>query len=165
MIVITGTPGTGKTAVTVSLGKALGLSVLHVNDMVKKKKKLSLGKEGGSIVVNLKELKKELKGFDGIVEGHVLCEVRLPAKVVVLRTDPKELEKRLEKKRFGKKKIQDNVEAEALDYCLIKARENYKKVVQIDTTGRSVDATLARVLFMLEDMVGDKVDWSDYFMK
>lgn len=164
MIVVTGTPGTGKTTLAKALGKTLDLPVIHVNELVKKKRKLSLGREGSSILVDLKALKKELRGFNGIVEGHVLCEISLPAKAVVLRTSPKELERRLKRKGFGKRKIRDNVEAEALDYCLIKARENYKKLIQVDTTGTTADAALARTLFLLREMVSDKVDWSDYFL-
>lgn len=164
MIVITGTPGTGKTTLANELAGLLNLPVIHVNELVKQKK-LYTGIEDGSLIVNLPALKRELRNFKGIAEGLVLCEMKLKGVAIVLRTSPRELEKRLREKGFHEKKIKENVEAEALDYCAIKARQNYKRVIEIDTTGKTVEDTVERVLLALAGMPGDKVDWSNYFLK
>ena len=164
MIVITGTPGTGKTTLADELAELLKLPVIHVNDVVKQKK-LYTDVEDGSLVVDLPALKRELKNFTGIAEGLVLCEIKLEGVAIVLRAAPEELEKRLRKKGFHGGKIKENVEAEALDYCAIKARQNYKRVIEIDTTGRTVEDTVERVLLALAGVPGDKVDWSNYFLE
>lgn len=164
LIVITGTPGTGKTTLADELAELLDLPVLHVNEVVKQKN-LYVGVEEGSLIVNLPALKRELKDFTGIAEGLVLCEIKLKGIAIVLRTSPEELEKRLRKKGFHEEKIKENVEAEALDYCALKAKQNYKKVIEIDTTGKTVEDTVERVLLALAGMPGDHVDWSNYFLK
>ena len=108
-------------------------------------------------------LKKELAGFKGVVEGHVLCEIALPAKCVVLRTPPKTVKSRLKKRGYSEQKVKDNVEAEALDYCAIRARQNYKNVVEVDTTGLSVPQCVDRVVKALRTGRSDFVDWSSWF--
>lgn len=164
MIVITGTPGTGKTSVSKVLGKALKMKVLHVGDLVKEKNHLCCGEEGGSLLVDVEKLREELEGFDGIAEGHVLCEISLPARAIVLRTNPIELEARLRKRDYSESKIRENVEAEAIDYCWINASQNYEDLIQVDTTGLSVEATKAKILFMLDGLESDSVDWSEFFL-
>ena len=164
-IIVTGTPGTGKTRVAEALGKKLKLPVLHVNELIKEKELYS-GIENGSLIVNLGLLVKELANFKGIAEGHILCEVKLNADwVFVLRTSPPELRKRLFYKGFRKEKLKENVEAEMLDYCSIRARQNYRKVFDIDTTSRTVDETVQKIVEVMRGGKGDKVDWTSYLMK
>jgi adenylate kinase len=164
MIVVTGTPGTGKTSVAQKLGEKLERPVKHANQLVKEKE-LFTSVEGECLVVDLKALEKELKGFQGIVEGHVLCEMKLDAELVlVLRTEPAQLEKRLEERSYSPSKVRENLEAEALDYCSIKARENYGKVEDVDTTNKTVDQTVSEVIRVMEGQKGDFVDWSHFFL-
>jgi adenylate kinase len=62
----------------------------------------------------------------------------LPSKYVdlcyVTKCDLKTLKKRLEKRRYSKEKIRENLDAEILDVCLIEALENKHKVKVINTT-------------------------------
>jgi adenylate kinase len=165
-IVITGTPGTGKSLVADELGRALKTRVVHVNDYARKKK-LIIGKSRGSYVVDLKRLKKKLEKEKGIIESHLLCEFPLPNSVVfVLRCDPKVLARRLQKKKYLRQKIRENLECEALDYCTIKSEKNYKRVYDVDTTNRTVRQVVAKIVKILRKKGGaDRVDFSNYFMR
>lgn len=163
MIVITGTPGTGKTTIAKLISKRLDLPLIETNKLVRKKK-LYTRKEKDSLVVDLKKLKKELHGFKGVVEGHVLCEIPLPATIIILRASPRSIKKRLSPRRYSKQKLRDNIESEALDYCLFKAKKNYRRVIQLDTTGLSPSKAAAKTLRYLNENLSDSVDWSDYFL-
>lgn len=164
-IVITGTPGTGKSAVADILGKALGRRVVHVNDFAKREK-LIIGKSRGSYIVDLKKLKRKLEKIDGILESHLLCEFPLSNSIVfVLRCNPKVLARRMQKRKYLRQKIRENLEVEALDYCTIKSEKNYRKVYDVDTTNRSVREVAKKIIAILRKKSdADKVDFSNYFM-
>ncbi len=155
IVVITGVPGTGKTSVANTLGKILRLPVF--DDKI-----VGLGS------VDLRKLRMKalhiIRKYENVVfEGHLYCEVQLPADaVIVLRTDPRVLWKRLEKRGWPRKKIAENVLAEALDYCLIKAEEKYEKVSQLDTTRRSAEETAELVRKIVQGKhIFEDVDWSE----
>jgi adenylate kinase len=164
MIVVTGTPGSGKTTVARRLAKTLRMPFIAVNDLVKEKR-LYTGVSDGSLVVNAAKLARALRGFRGVVEGHVLSDMRLPASVcVVLRASPRSIAARLRPRRYSPLKLEDNIEAEALDYCAIHALQNYRCVVQVDTTGRTPAESAKRALRAIRTMRSDRVDWSAYFL-
>ena len=138
-IIITGSPGTGKSVIAESLALALGHRLIDIKKVVRAKKILGKNRE-----VDVKKLSKAL-GFlkgrrDFIVEGHLACEARIPSDFIfVLRTEPKILEKRLAKRGYGRKKMDENLLAEMLDYCTQRARAVYRKgVLELDTSRRSV---------------------------
>lgn len=155
LIIVTGTPGTGKSSTSALLGKRMGIRVLHLREFVKEKKLVKeRDREMDSDVVNLNKLKKELKKEidkskgDLIIEGHVACEIALDAKYVfVLRCEPKELKKRLQKRKYSDRKIKENMLCEMLDYCLQKSEENFPKarIFQIETAHMSVDFTAKKM--------------------
>lgn len=163
MIAVTGTPGTGKTLVARAISKRLGLPLIEVNSLAKEKK-LYTSVEQGSLVVDLAKLKRALRGFTGVAEGHLLCEIRLPAKVIVLRASPRTIARRLAPRRYSKQKLKDNIEAEALDYCAIKSRQHYRRVIEVDTTGLTPAQSAAKTLRYLRSGKSDRVDWSGYFL-
>jgi len=165
-IVITGTPGTGKTIVADLLGKALKKRVVHINDFAKKNK-LIMGKSRGSYVVDLKRLRKKLEKVNGVLESHLLCEFPLPNSIVfVLRCDPKVLAHRLLNRKYPRQKIRENLEVEALDYCTINSEKNYRKVYDVDTTHRAITRVVGKILLILKKKAkADKVDFSNYFMR
>jgi len=162
-IVITGTPGTGKTTVAKLLSRKLRLPVTHITNIVKEKK-LGIGKEKGSIVVDMKKLQKELEKRTGLIEGHLACEFPLKsAVVIVLRCNPNVLKKRMQKRGYSSSKIMENLEAEALDYCTINAEKHYKTVFEVDTSKKDVDKVAEHCIGILDGKrKSDKVDFSEY---
>lgn len=164
MIVVTGTPGTGKTSVARIIAARLSLPLIEANRLVKQKH-LYHGRESGSLLVDMPALKKELVHFDGLAEGHVLCELRLPATAIVLRASPRALRRRLAPRHYSKKKLGENIEAEALDYCSIMARKNYQHVLDVDTTGLKPSQSATKTINYLQKGKSDFIDWSGYFMR
>ena len=79
-------------------------------------------------------VKKRTKKGDWIIDSHLshLLPPKIIDKVIVLRCDPTELERRLRKKGWSRKKIQENVEAEMIGLIAWEARK-HRKVLEIDS--------------------------------
>ncbi|MFN4132961.1 MAG: adenylate kinase family protein [Candidatus Hadarchaeales archaeon] len=177
IVAVTGTPGTGKETFAKALAKKLDADVISLNRLVEEKKAFRVDREG-TRVVNLAKMKKALVEEIGgreklIVEGHLshLLPTKLLTHVVVLRTHPEILRKRLMKKGHRGQKLQDNIEAEALDIILWEAVKIHgrKKVYEIDTSMRSPEEA---VKLFLEAISGKRsltpggVSWlEDYFAR
>lgn len=159
-IVITGTPCTGKTTLAKELAKHLKVPLIDSRQF---ENKCILGTTNGEKTIDLNKLERNLrkataglKGF--VVEGHLLCETRIPCdSCVVLRCDPRVLEKRLKSRKYAQRKIDGNLLAEMLDYCLVKAESNYKTVVQINFTKPKAAKTIAA---RIASNRSDSVDFS-----
>jgi len=143
IIVITGTPGTGKTTLAKEAAEFLGKGTLVLND-AKLARESGCGKRNYAkeLEVGIPELKaaakKRIAGKnDAILEGHLFCEARFPADIViVLRAKPETIEKRLRAKRkYAETKMLDNAMAEANGYCLKAARKNYPKGIVAEVCG------------------------------
>ena len=138
-IVITGSPGTGKSVVAKLLSKKLGLELVSIKDIVEQKK-LSSGREHE---VDIKKLEAAMRFLQRkknyVVEGHLACELMLPADFIfILRTHPDILRQRMAKRRYRKKKIQENLMAEMLDYCTQRVGMVYRKrPLELDTTSKT----------------------------
>ncbi|MEA3229445.1 MAG: adenylate kinase family protein [archaeon] len=169
---ISGTPGTGKTEISVRLSKRLGFCLVKINDFAQAHGLVEgIDKKRGSLIIDEKKLKAAVAKLSGdvIVEGHLahFCKSDV---VAVLRTNPTELEKRLLSRGWNRKKILENVEAEILDIILQEAVNANKNVVEVDTTGKSADA----VCGILADVIKSRnysghklgtVSWASYFDK
>ena len=148
-IIITGTPGTGKTVIGKKLAGKLKYELVNEKDFALKTK---TGKrKGKEVEVDLKKFGKKMNEFlkgknNAIIEGHLLCEMRIKADLVfLLRTERKVLEKRLKKKGYNEVKIQDNIFCEETGYCRKKALKNYSKVIEIRNE-KSLNSSLQKIL-------------------
>jgi adenylate kinase len=169
LILLTGTPGTGKTAVSKIFSSLSGFKIISINDVVGED---YLRIEKGSKVVDPEVISKKIEGLveqDCIVEGHLSHLLNLDGKVVVLRTHPTELKKRLKKKGFTGTKLEENLEAEAIDVCLIESLERHREVYEIDTTHKKPDEIANH---LLEIVQGDakkfepgKISWLEDFVE
>lgn len=166
-VVITGTPGTGKTKISAKLARMLGVKLVSVKDLVEKERIYKM--RAGERIVDTKLLDKIMRRAlknekDYIVEGHLACEVKIPCSYVfALRTHPDELKKRLSKRGYHKEKLEENIMTEMLDYCVQRVEKVYgKKPVQIDTTGKTIGGSAKRMAGMIRNKKkkGDKVDYS-----
>ena len=154
LIAISGTPGTGKSAVAEALGPRLGLPVIALNDLVRERG-LGRGSYDGSMVVDEDGVRKALEAVDrpSLVEGHFadLAPADRVSRLFVLRCRPRELADRLAPRGYSLEKLRENLLAEGLDACLIDAVTalGEERVSEEDTTGRSpeeVAAELEKVL-------------------
>jgi adenylate kinase len=144
-IAITGTPGTGKTAVAELVSESLKLPVLSANYLAKNHV-IERDEPRDTDVVDVEAAAKSARlKKDCIVEGHLAHF--FPADIViVLRCRPAELKKRLEKKGWKKEKIRENIEAEGMNIISLEARDKNKTVFDIDTTELTVQEVAERII-------------------
>jgi len=132
---ITGTPGTGKSLVGTELARR-GHTVVHLTATVGPYV-IGDDEERDARIIDVDRWAAEFVPVDGFVEGHIAH--LLPCdRIVVLRCRPDELKKRLSKRKYRVKKIQENADAEAIDVCLIETVEKFstEQILELDTTAR-----------------------------
>lgn len=151
IIIVTGTPGTGKTTVAKALAKRLKIPYLDVNKVIDQYHlKESYDKKRKTYVVDEKKLSKVLvslikKKKNLVIDSHLSHFI--PKKhvdvCIVTKTDIKELKKRLEKRKYPKAKVQENVQAEIFDICHMEAQDMGHNIMLIDTTKKSVEKCIS----------------------
>jgi adenylate kinase len=154
VIIFTGSPGTGKSIIAKALAKKLNLKYVDVNDLiVKNKLRSKYIRKLDTYEVDVKKLNKFLLGIIKndkklIIDSHL--SHYLPAKnvdyCIVCKTDIKELKKRLEKRKYSKAKVRENLDSEIFDVCLIEALHNKHKVIVIDTTFKNVNKSVKEII-------------------
>ncbi|MEA2055179.1 MAG: adenylate kinase family protein [Candidatus Thermoplasmatota archaeon] len=170
-IAITGTPGTGKTSVASVLAR-MGYTVEDTNNLAENFF-VGYDEERECKIVDTDAMNDAFKKVkeEGIlfVEGHLSHLLNIDF-VIVLRCNPYELEKRLEKKKWKRSKIIENLEGEAMDIIFSQACELHdKRVMEIDTTGRKAEDVAREITKIAAKgfvyrKVG-KVDWSEWLME
>lgn len=173
-IVITGTPGVGKSTLARLLAEELGAELISLGELVAEEG-LHEGEdpETGSLLVDLGALSKRLVELLShgqrelyVVEGHY-AHLVVPREFLlmafVLRREPGELKRILEARGYSGRKLYENLQAEVLDVCLYEAVQAYgpELVYEVDTTGRELRDVLEEVLRALERGRGRVgiVDW------
>lgn len=162
VVLITGTPGVGKTAVSRLLTSKLNATHIDLAELVKREK-LSSGvdKARGTLIADMEKVservQKILRGCerDVIIDGHYAVDVLLAKDVhmvFVLRRNPEELKEALKDYGFKERKLWENLAAEVLDVCLWDAVRTcgYDKVCEIDATGKIVEEVVEDILSVLE---------------
>ncbi|MDE1856031.1 MAG: AAA family ATPase [Candidatus Micrarchaeota archaeon] len=139
IIVITGTPGVGKTTLVKALKSSLNASAYNATDIVNKFKLYSGKDKFGAKIVKMKQLQDRIakiirsdKSQIIILDGHILCDIKVRgAKAIVVREHLKKIIYRLQERKYPDEKIKENVTSEALDYCGASAAYNYSEVYEI----------------------------------
>lgn len=145
ILLLTGTPGTGKTTISRALADKLEARLVAVNQLVDQKHLYTgLDPEKHYKIVDIPALLEEMDRISQdyrdsedwlIFEGHLSHYYQPADLVVVLRASPPILEERLEKREWIPEKMKENLEAEALDICAWEAGDIHGAQAQeIDTT-------------------------------
>lgn len=175
-IYITGTPCTGKTTITKELEKTLKCQTIHLNHILKTQPELTQGKdqEKGYIIADIPLLCQHLqkiiqKNTLTIVESHLSHLCKNADKIIILRVHPNKLEERLKKRNYNEKKIQENLEAEALGVCTIETYENYpQNSYEIDITNQELEETIKQIKSIINSQtppVIGEIDFTDWLIK
>ncbi|MBS7288869.1 MAG: adenylate kinase family protein [Candidatus Freyarchaeota archaeon] len=157
LIVLSGTPGTGKTTIAHILSEATGIKWVSLGSLVKDKGlHVGVDVERGSLVADVDRLVSEVwrlaceAGGRLIIEGHYadVTPKDWVEKAIVLRTHPRELWRRLAERGWSESKIRENVQAEILGVCTYEAIEAYgwEFVYEVDTTSKSPSGSAREAL-------------------
>jgi adenylate kinase len=141
VIIVSGTPGTGKTTFAKKIAKELNYKYLDVKEIISKNN-LSEGydKERDTEIIDIEKLNKVIieiikKEKNTVIDSHL--SHYLPKKYVkkcyITKCPLPILKKRLEKRGYSKKKIRENLDAEIFDTCRIEALESGHDVEVINT--------------------------------
>lgn len=168
-IVVTGTPGVGKTAFSGRLAQTI--SGLHVDltRFARKKRRLKgYDRWRRTWSVDLAGISKDLRRVDHrlvILDGsysHLLVAPSQVRHVFVLRLNPARLKRRLAVRGYSRQKVSENLLAEALDVCYAEARERFRKnVSEIDVSRITMGRAVRMALKVLRggSPIPQKVDW------
>jgi adenylate kinase len=162
IIVVTGTPGVGKTVVSSLLASRLNGFHIDLGELVKREKLWSeVDKTRETLIADVPKLSKRVQEIvehserDVVLDGHYAVDV-VPARsihiVFVLRRDPDELRRSMQKRGFKGRKLKENLAAEVLDACLYNAVKvcGVEKVCEIDVTGKKADEVVEEAVEVLE---------------
>ena len=174
-VALTGTPGTGKTSISKILSQN-GFNIIDLNETaIKNNFVIGIDKKRKTKIIDIKKvgnfLKKNYdKNYLHIIEGHWSHLITIVEKIIILRCAPKKLRERLNTKNWKLEKVNENVEAEALDIILCESVEihNEKDIFEIDTTNRSMEENAKSVLEIIKNNfkplkkynIG-QLDWSE----
>ncbi|KAG0216682.1 P-loop containing nucleoside triphosphate hydrolase protein [Mortierella sp. GBAus27b] len=162
-ILITGTPGTGKTTTSEMAAEATGLTHINVGDLVKAKAlHEGLDKDYDSYILDedklIDEMEEMMRPGGKIVDFHS-CDI-FPERwfdlVIVLRTDNGVLYPRLESRGYNAMKINENMECEIMQVVLEEARESYAKEILVELQSDSIE--------QMEENVSRIKAWKDQWM-
>ncbi len=165
LIAVTGTPGTGKTSACEVLSRR-GYTVIDLEEVAR----------GDGFVTG----RDPVRQTDEVDTEALRDGLNVPAKIaflrshfahrmrvnvaIVLRCRPAVLRQRLEARGWGPEKVQENIEAEAIDVILQEAVANLPFVYEVDTTDMTPPETADAILAILQGKTKGhepgSVDWS-----
>lgn len=141
VIIVTGTPGTGKTTIAKKLAKDKNLKYIDVK-LVIEKNELSEGfdKKKDTKIIDADKLNKVLIDIiksekNVVIDSHLshYLAKEYVDECIVTKCDIKILKKRLEERGYSKEKVRENLDAEIFDTCRIEALESGHNVKTIKT--------------------------------
>ena len=179
-IIISGTPGCGKTSVAKEISNLVVAKIISLNELaISKEFSFEYDEERKTYIVDFKvflpSVLKKIRAIEQnnppflIIESH-FSDI-IPENFIdfafILRCDPDELFKRLEKKNFNSKKILENIQAEILGNCINYFIQKQTKIplYEIDTTNLSIKSVAKIIIdIAVENQDGNnfhigKIDW------
>ena len=180
IIIIAGTPGTGKTTVAKSLSTIIEAKILSLNEIaISEEFSFDYDDQREAIIVDFKKFLpfviKKIRKIEYenpkylIIESH-FSDI-IPDKYIdfifILRCDPDELVKRLKRRNYNKKKITENAQAEILgssvNYFIQKKIK--KLIFEIDTSKLGIQDVAKTILGIINNKINKenylvgKINW------
>ncbi|MGC9153523.1 MAG: adenylate kinase family protein [Vulcanisaeta sp.] len=170
-LVITGSPGVGKTTIAMRLSKVYGAPLIDLYDVLRPILKWDPDLQTNYVIDEGKArelINRELMGLDSYIIDTVaidLLDRSLIDWCIVLRLNPVQLMNRLMLRGWPYCKVVENVLAEIVGSSVSMALNVFgrDKVLEIDTTNRGVDDIINNIVSLVNSgkpMIG-VVDWLD----
>lgn len=173
VVIIAGTPGTGKSIICSKLAETCGAVTIDLGQVALEKGFVIIYDElrntyvidEENLVIYVRELVESLSGIV-VLQTHYpeIVPRDLVDMVIVLRAHPLVLEKRLLERGWGRRKVNENVMAEILGVVAINALNAFgeDRVFEVDTTSikpELVDFLCSAIKGLVRLEPGIKVDW------
>ena len=145
IIVVTGTPGTGKTTFAKRYVKDHDAYYVDVNDIIsrhglsegydeeKRCKIIDVDKLNEKLIVMIRDA--NMRNIDLVIDSHLAHELSPETvdEVIVTKCEPNELQERLSQRGYSRQKIRENLDAELFDICLHETQEKKHKIRIVHT--------------------------------
>lgn len=175
IILITGTPCVGKTTLARRLSKEIDALYINLTELAEKEN-LTLGqdKERETTIIDENKMRRKIREtIDTTEKSNIVIDGHYAAAVVpkshathifVLRRNPVELRRFMEKCGFQGPKLWENLAAEILDVCLVEALSEHEKekVCELDVTGKTVENVVTEILAVLDSRKKCRVGCVDW---
>jgi len=179
-VIISGTPGTGKTSVSKLIIQKLRARMISLNELaISNKLTINYDRKRETSVIDAEKVIEQVKKLIDlytkenveflIIESHFsdIIPNNLIDYAIVLRCHPDELIRRLEKRNYRKEKIFENVQAEILGNCMnYLIEKNLKRdIIEINTTNLKIESVVNIIIDLIqynkniEQFTQIKVDW------
>ena len=177
VLIVVGSPGVGKTALSDLLASRLHGVNISLSELVRNEglscgfdeRRRTLIADMEKVSSRVGEIIQQSEGWI-VVDGHFAMDV-VPVKDVflafVLRRDPDELQEVLSERGFEEHKVAENVAAEILDVCLFDAIRAYgeKKVCEVDISHKNEREVVEEVIRIINDQGQCRIGTVDWLMK
>jgi adenylate kinase len=191
-IALTGTPGTGKTAVSKKL-KEEGYKILHLTEFIQERDVPSeYDSDRDCLVVDMTALEKTVYKYQDdladefrksyfekkmrpadlyttpgnlpilIIESHLAHY--LCNYSIILRTHPHTLKIRLDERGYSEKKVMENVLAESIDVILCDCFDCCHRIYEINTTEITLSETVNCIKELIQALYEDELEKYDDHM-
>jgi len=174
ILIVSGTPGTGKTTMSNNVQNYIEAKVISLNELAISENLIEKydSKRDTSVINNKKLIgfvTKLIEDYENegpeflIIESHfsdIVPEQYIDF-VIVLRCDPDELYNRLKRRGYKEEKIRENVQSEILGNCV-----NYfinkplnTPILELDTTKANIES----ITITMIDIITKKIDSKDFY--
>ncbi len=171
VILVGGSPGTGKTAVAKILASKLSVETISLSELANESGCITAEDKARNtgiidedcLVEALLEL-TDNRSRRMVIEGHYIDLVPSSSVqwIFILRTHPEILRDRLTKRNYSREKVIENVEAEVIGVCQMDAIESFgeSRVFEIDTSELSAPQTVEKIEALMKNKSAPtRFDW------
>lgn len=140
IIIVTGTPATGKTTLSKFLSEKKGFEYIDLNQFSKDNGLIvGFDEERDCDIIDESKLTEKIKEYtkdkNVVIDSHLSHYISpdIVDQCIVTKCNLRELKTRLEKRGYSFNKVRENLDSDIFDTCMIEASEEGHKVSVIKT--------------------------------